>query len=157
MVIRYSVFLAGTKPLPRCGGLPNLLADELDLIELQLYGRFASEHGYDHANLVLFDVEHIDDADEAGQRAVADLDIVALGIGDHDLVLFHAKLLDLFVGQRGGLGAGADKAGHAASERMTELLRERGVMTERLVPEMKDWNDDLLNAQKEELAPCLSL
>ena len=50
-----------------------------------------------------------------------------------------------------------DDAGHKASERMAELLRERGVMTERLVPEMKDWNDDLLNAQKEELAPCLSL
>ena len=50
-----------------------------------------------------------------------------------------------------------DKAGHAASERMAEQLRERGVMTERLVPELKDWNDDLLHAQKEELAPCLSL
>ena len=50
-----------------------------------------------------------------------------------------------------------DDAGHKASERMAELLRERGVMTERLVPEMKDWNDDLLNGQKEELAPCLSL
>ena len=50
-----------------------------------------------------------------------------------------------------------DKAGHAASERMAELLRERDVMTERLVPEMKDWNDDLLHGQKEDLAPCLSL
>ena len=45
-----------------------------------------------------------------------------------------------------------DKAGHAASERMAEQLRERGVMTERLVPELKDWNDDLLRAQKEELS-----
>ena len=50
-----------------------------------------------------------------------------------------------------------DDAGHKASERMAELLRERGVMTERLVPELKDWNDDLLHAQKEDLAPCLSL
>ena len=50
-----------------------------------------------------------------------------------------------------------DDAGHKASERMEEQLRERGVMTERLVPELKDWNDDLLRAQKEELAPCLSL
>mgnify|MGYP003179560930 FL=1 len=46
---------------------------------------------------------------------------------------------------------------HAASERMAELLHERGIMTERLVPELKDWNEDLLHAQKEELAPCLSL
>ena len=44
-----------------------------------------------------------------------------------------------------------DDAGHKASERMAEQLRERGVMTERLVPELKDWNDDLLHAQKEEL------
>ena len=50
-----------------------------------------------------------------------------------------------------------DDAGHKASERMAELLHERGVMTERLVPELKDWNDDLLHAQKEEFAPCLSL
>ena len=50
-----------------------------------------------------------------------------------------------------------DDAGHKASERMAEQLRERGVMTERLVPELKDWNADLLHAQKEDLAPCLSL
>ena len=50
-----------------------------------------------------------------------------------------------------------DKAGHAASERMAELLQERGVLTQRLVPELKDWNDDLLQGQQEELAPCLSL
>ena len=50
-----------------------------------------------------------------------------------------------------------DKAGHAASERMAELLHERGIMTERLVPGMKDWNEELLHAQKEDLAPCLSL
>ena len=40
---------------------------------------------------------------------------------------------------------------------MAELLHERGIMTERLMPELKDWNDDLLHAQKEDLAPCLSL
>ena len=50
-----------------------------------------------------------------------------------------------------------DDAGHKASERMAEQLHERGVMTERLVPELKDWNDDLLHGQKEDLAPCLSL
>ena len=50
-----------------------------------------------------------------------------------------------------------DDAGHKASERMAELLHKRGIMTERLVPELKDWNEDLLHAQKEELAPCLSL
>ena len=50
-----------------------------------------------------------------------------------------------------------DDAGHKASERMAELLHERGVMTEQLVPELKDWNEDLLAEQREDLAPCLSL
>ena len=50
-----------------------------------------------------------------------------------------------------------DKAGHAASDRMAELLHERGIITERLVPELKDWNEDLLAEKREELAPCLSL
>ena len=50
-----------------------------------------------------------------------------------------------------------DDAGHKASERMADLLHERGVMTERLVPDLKDWNEDLLAEQREELAPCLSL
>ena len=50
-----------------------------------------------------------------------------------------------------------DDAGHKASERMASLLQERSVMTQHLVPELKDWNDDLLNEQREELTPCLSL
>ena len=50
-----------------------------------------------------------------------------------------------------------DNAGHKASERMAALLQERGVLTQRLMPELKDWNDDLLHGQQEELAPCLSL
>lgn len=50
-----------------------------------------------------------------------------------------------------------DDAGHKASERMAGLLHERGIMTERLVPELKDWNEDLLAEQREELAPCLGL
>ena len=40
---------------------------------------------------------------------------------------------------------------------MAALLQERGVDTQRLVPELKDWNEDLLHTQKEDLAPCLSL
>ena len=49
-----------------------------------------------------------------------------------------------------------DKVSHDASERMAEQLRERGVMTERLVPELKDWNEDTLHTY-EEIAPCRSL
>ena len=46
-----------------------------------------------------------------------------------------------------------DEAGHAASGRMTLLLRERGLETERLVPQEKDWNDDLIEEHeiKEEM------
>ena len=50
-----------------------------------------------------------------------------------------------------------DKTGHAASEHMAELLHKRGIMSERLVPELKDWNEDLCHVQKEEPSPCLSL
>lgn len=37
-----------------------------------------------------------------------------------------------------------DHAGHITSQRMTEQLRERGLAVERLTPERKDWNDDLV-------------
>ena len=36
-----------------------------------------------------------------------------------------------------------DEAGHAASTRMAEQLRERDLSVTRLVPRCKDWNDDL--------------
>ena len=36
-----------------------------------------------------------------------------------------------------------DKAGHLASSRMAEQLAERGVVSCRLLPEGKDWNEDL--------------
>ncbi len=41
-----------------------------------------------------------------------------------------------------------DRAGHAASQRMAEQFRERGIITERLTPERKDWNDDLVVASQ---------
>lgn len=41
-----------------------------------------------------------------------------------------------------------DAAGHAASARMTKLLEERGISAERLVPQQKDWNDDLKAEQE---------
>lgn len=49
-----------------------------------------------------------------------------------------------------------DEAGHAASRRMTKLLADRGIQAERLIPEHKDWNDDLLRlrTQEQEVTPC---
>lgn len=37
-----------------------------------------------------------------------------------------------------------DKAGDLASRRIAELLHEKGILTERVSPKLKDWNDDLI-------------
>lgn len=49
-----------------------------------------------------------------------------------------------------------DKAGHAASARMAELITDRGLKAERLTPENKDWNEDLVSEyeQKEVQMHC---
>ena len=44
-----------------------------------------------------------------------------------------------------------DAASHAASERMEKLLEERGISAERLVPQQKDWNDDLKAEQENKM------
>ena len=41
-----------------------------------------------------------------------------------------------------------DDAGHAASERMAAFLKEHGLNAVRLVPQQKDWNDDLTADQE---------
>ena len=38
-----------------------------------------------------------------------------------------------------------DEAGQKASERMEDELRDNGVITERVVPRLKDWNEDLVS------------
>ena len=44
-----------------------------------------------------------------------------------------------------------DAAGHAASERMAALLKEHGLNAVRLVPQRKDWNDDLKAEQENKM------
>lgn len=44
-----------------------------------------------------------------------------------------------------------DAAGHAASERMAKLLEEHGISAEWLVPQQKDWNDDLKAEQENKM------
>lgn len=44
-----------------------------------------------------------------------------------------------------------DAAGHAASECMAKLLEDRGISAERLVPQQKDWNDDLKAEQENKM------
>ena len=47
-----------------------------------------------------------------------------------------------------------DKAGNEASERIAAQLKERGAETERLLPERKDWNEDLTaQYQQQEVKP----
>ena len=43
-----------------------------------------------------------------------------------------------------------DKAGNEASERIAAQLKERGTETERLLPERKDWNEDLVAQSQEQ-------
>lgn len=43
-----------------------------------------------------------------------------------------------------------DDAGHKASERMAKALAEKGIRSERLVSDLKDWNDDLKKQSQEE-------
>ena len=40
-----------------------------------------------------------------------------------------------------------DKAGHAASQRVADLLSERGINSERLLSVQKDWNADLMDCE----------
>lgn len=49
-----------------------------------------------------------------------------------------------------------DKAGQAACRRMEELLAEKNVRTVRLIPDRKDWNEELLTLESEVHAPCLA-
>ena len=95
--------------------MPGSVGGELHLIELQIDRRFAAEHGNGDAHPVLFDVQLLDDAAEARQRAVHDADRVADLVANDDLALFDAELNDLILRQGGGLGAaGCDKPGDAA-------------------------------------------
>lgn len=50
-----------------------------------------------------------------------------------------------------------DKAGHAASGRMEELLKERNLAVERLVPQRKDWNDDLTQGGENTLGLAMEM
>ncbi len=43
-----------------------------------------------------------------------------------------------------------DGAGHAASQRMAELIAGRGLSAERLTPKNKDWNEDLVSEYEQE-------
>lgn len=46
-----------------------------------------------------------------------------------------------------------DKAGHSAAQRIAELLQSRGLNTGILIPERKDWNEDLCAQYEQAQAP----
>lgn len=51
-----------------------------------------------------------------------------------------------------------DEPGQAAARRIAEKLKEHGIPSEILVPIQKDWNEDLLFSQQEEIrCPTLQL
>ena len=67
----------------------------------------------------------LDRAEEGGQRAVRDLDLVADVVGHDDLAALHAEGQDLILRQGDGVGGAADKAGHAAdiADQMPGVVR----------------------------------
>lgn len=44
-----------------------------------------------------------------------------------------------------------DEAGHLACRRIADVLSKKGILTDRVTPEHKDWNDDLIEAHKHNL------
>ena len=44
-----------------------------------------------------------------------------------------------------------DDAGHLACRRIAAMLSEKGILTERVMSELKDWNDDLIAEHKHSL------
>jgi len=51
-----------------------------------------------------------------------------------------------------------DDAGHAATERLSKALTDKGYSVSTLMPEDKDWNLDLQNSQRQEVPePCLHM
>ena len=100
---------------------------------------------------------HLDyiDALYTSASAVCVTGLTVVDAGDTFTALGQFFLAALI--QIGGLGFMTIATLFSRLLRRRMSLRERGVMTERLVPELKDWNEDLLAEQREELAPCLSL
>ena len=51
-----------------------------------------------------------------------------------------------------------DDAGHAATERLSKALTDKGYCVSMLLPKDKDWNQDLVNSQSQEVPePCLHM
>lgn len=60
------------------------------------------------------------------------------------------QMLDILPGLRNvHLCLDNDHAGHAASLRMAEQIRERGIAADRLIPQHKDWNEDLIETTRQ--------
>ena len=73
------------------------LRDARDLEEVELDRRLAAEERDEHADLALLGVDVVDDADEVGERAVDDLDALALGEADLDLGRLLVICLRIFL------------------------------------------------------------
>ena len=116
--MRFAHFLRGFEPLPRSDRKlypMRLLGDDLNLIELKLDGGLTAEHGNNHADRVLFDLDVLNGAGEGAQRAVKDPDDIAHRIVDDDFLLLNAHGVDFIFRQRNGIIAGStNKAGDSA-------------------------------------------
>lgn len=68
------------------------------------------------------------------------------GVGDQAMLWMLAQYSQL---QQVALCLDNDEAGHKASERLKTQLAERGYPSQRLIPQGKDWNDDLVAAEQQ--------
>ena len=94
----------------------RLLGYDLNLVEFELDGGLAAKHGYDHVDCVLFDLDALHGAGEAGQRTVEDPDGIAHIVVDDDLLLLNAHGVDFIFGEGSGVVAGSThEAGHSAN------------------------------------------
>ena len=86
-----------------------LLFDYFDLVELQIHRSLAAEHGDHHADAVLLGLQLLHNAEEACERPVNDLDLIADGVADDDLPALHAEIVDLLLREGDGLAVGPDE------------------------------------------------
>ena len=92
-------------------GTMRLRGCDFYLIELKLDGSLASEHGDDHADAVLFDLNCFHDTGEGTEGTIEDADTVANIVIDNDLFFLDTHCVDFIISQGNGVITGrANKA-----------------------------------------------
>ena len=107
--MRFAHFLRGFKPLPRSDRKiypMRLLGDDLNLIEFKLNGGLAAEHGNNHIDRILVDLNALNSAGEGAQGTIEDPDSIAHIVVDDDFLLLNAHGVNFIFCQRNRIIAG---------------------------------------------------